>query len=621
MNGKYTRDKNQGISIWFIKVSNNWSIAKKISYGYTVAISIALIGTISGLIIANYYERNAQKQVELAEQQQTLLKDLENLVTRMRLHPQRLVTVLENSIWLEFEKNKFLGEAAQVNKQLAELEVFINKYPHYLALNYTNYHNFLQKYQINTNVYTQIVEHFWQQIEPDSLQAQESKYFQNKLLLLLNEEESVNLNVKFDKMSDELIIIIGYAENQKKQAITGFGYAKKLRMKVIYGSLILSVIIAATLAVYTSRLIAHPLQVVTDVAQQITQESNFNLRANVSSKDEVGILANSLNQLVEWVGNYTQELELARQTLEQRVEERTKELQQAHHTLEQRVEERTQELQQALQDLKATQGQLIQTEKMSSLGQMVAGIAHEINNPVSFIYGNIECASGYIQDLVDLVNLYQQEYPEPTRIITKTIEDIDFNFITDDLSKLLSSMKIGSERIREIVLSLRNFSRLDEADMKEVDIHEGIENTLLILNHRLKLGIEVIKNYGKLPLLECYPAQLNQVFMNLLNNATDALLDYSAKTNKQITINTSIVNNIWLKIGMADNGPGIPAEIISKLFDPFFTTKPVGKGTGLGLSISYQIIEKHNGKIEINSEVGQGTEFIINLPIKNKYIE
>ncbi|WP_235526401.1 sensor histidine kinase [Nostoc piscinale] len=389
-------------------------------------------------------------------------------------------------------------------------------------------------------------------------------------------------------------------------------------MNVILGSVLISVAIAILLAIFTSHLIAHPLQVVTNVAKTITQESNFRIKADITSKDEVGTLANSLNQLVEWVGDYTQELELARQTLEKRVEERTHELELARHNLEKRVEERTQELQKTLQDLQATQGQLIQTEKMSSLGQMVAGIAHEINNPVSFIYGNIQHAKEYVEDLLALVELYQQQYPEPSHVIIDKIEDIDLIFISQDLSNLLSSMQTGAQRIREIVLSLRNFSRLDEAEMKEVDVHEGLENTLLILNHKIIPKITVNKNYHNLPLIECYPAQINQVFMNIVSNAIDALSEQNNITNKQINIETFKIDDNYIKINIKDNGNGIPTAIKHKIFDPFFTTKPVGKGTGLGLSTCYQIVEKHQGKIEVYSEIGQGTEFTITLPIKYK---
>jgi two-component system, NtrC family, sensor kinase len=291
---------------------------------------------------------------------------------------------------------------------------------------------------------------------------------------------------------------------------------------------------------------------------------------------------------------------------------------------------------QIVEELQQTQTQLIQTEKMSGLGQMVAGVAHEINNPVSFVYGNITYVSRYMQDLFELLKLYQNHYPCPHDEIQRCAEAIDLNFLSEDLPKILASMKVGAERIRQIVLSLRNFSRLDEAEKKPVDIHQGIDNTLLILQHRLKVsndgsGIEVIKSYGSVPPVECYAGQLNQVFMNILSNAIDALeqANTHAINAKQaikpghIYIHTEVKKRHvsgrvcpFVLIHIADNGPGIPAEVRERIFDPFFTTKPVGKGTGLGLSISYQIVvERHGGSLKFSSEPGQGTEFWIEIPI------
>lgn len=288
-----------------------------------------------------------------------------------------------------------------------------------------------------------------------------------------------------------------------------------------------------------------------------------------------------------------------------------------------------QQLEQTLKNLQQTQAQLIQTEKMSSLGQMIGGVAHEINNPVNFIHANIAYVSKYSQELLAIIDLYEQEHPNPHPKIAELIEDFDLDFIKEDLPKILSSMKVGTDRIREIVLSLRNFSRLDESDVKAVNIHEGIDSTLLILQSDLKAKanfkeIEVIKIYGKLPPVECYAGQLNQVFMNILSNAIYALhnpkkTDSNKEKNnstRQITISTSLQESDWVKISIKDNGWGIDEAVKSKIFDPFFTTKPVGQGTGLGLSISYQIVvDKHGGKLQCISAVGEGTEFAIEIPI------
>ncbi len=298
-----------------------------------------------------------------------------------------------------------------------------------------------------------------------------------------------------------------------------------------------------------------------------------------------------------------------------------------------------QQLQQTLTELKKTQAQLIQKEKMASLGQLAAGIAHEINNPVNFIYGNIALAADYARDLLRLVKLYRHYYPHPVAEITDELDEIEPDFIAEDYPKLLNSMKEGASRIGKIVLSLRNFSRLGEEKYKSVDIHEGIDNTLVILQHRLKEAnktgeIEVIKHYTQLPAITCYPSLLNQVFMNLLTNAIDALENQPSP--RKITIRTSVssesepaLHNQDVKLAtqnyqsvvilIADNGCGMSEEVRHQIFDPFFTTKPVGRGIGLGLAISHDIVvEKHQGQISCISALDRGTELILEIPISVK---
>lgn len=330
--------------------------------------------------------------------------------------------------------------------------------------------------------------------------------------------------------------------------------------------------------------------------------------------------------------------------LERRVEKRTLELRQAIEQLEHEISDRkraeealrqsemrlrqqTEQLEQTLQQLQRTQAQLIQSEKMSNLGQLVAGVAHEINNPVNFIHGNLVPASEYVHDLLDLLQEYQQHYPNPVPELQRKIAAIDLDFLLSDLPKLLTSMETGTERICKIVQSLRTFSRLDEAELKIVDLHLSLDSTLMILQNRLKArskrpAIEIVKRYGSLPPVECYAGQLNQVFMNILSNAIDALEDCYCETltavltKPVITIETYAIDQT-VTIQISDNGIGMSEAVQQRLFDPFFTTKPVGQGTGMGLSVSYQIVvEKHGGQLECMSALGAGTTLTLSIPVE-----
>jgi len=432
--------------------------------------------------------------------------------------------------------------------------------------------------------------------------------------------------------------------------VPSLSHINSLQNTYIIGLTLISMI--SLLAIILSSLLSHrlikPIEQLAVVTTNLPDKLLYHQKINWpdSRVVEIKSLIDNFFFMADLLKQKFREIKTAKERLEERVIERTQELSKTNEELSweiaqrQRIAEALQKseaqsreqatkLYNTLQKLQQAQTQLVHTEKMSSLGQLVAGIAHEINNPVSFVSGNLPYAQEYTQDLLRLVALYQQQYPETTPAIKDEIETIELEFLQSDLPKVLNSMKVGTERILAIVQDLRNFSRLDQADKKEVDIHEGIDIALRILQHQLQarngyLEISVIKDYGQLPRVECYPGQLNQVFLNLLANAIDALRELTEQRESKtsdwepiIRVKTQVISHDWVAIHIADNGVGISPSVNSKLFDPFFTTKPVGKGTGLGLSISYQIVvERHGGQLCCLSELGQGAEFIIKIPIK-----
>lgn len=582
-------------------------IAQKIALGYGMAIGIGVVGASFGLAIGSIYESQAARNRDIAARKSQLIFRLENDTLLLALHPQYLLGAAEEPSKFHQETRQFRADIASLRSATVAFSDFLRKYNHWqkadegLAV--------ISPLRIFLDDYELWIESLWLALRSVPHSSPTGKFAtqlrQDRIAIFaaeLSEPQAQELQAELEQLSEQLAQLGEAAKVLETQALEQLQYARNLRLWIVVTSLVCSTALAIAFALYISQAIAKPIRTLTAQTHRITEEENFALRVSVETEDETSRLAASIGQLVQWAGQYTQALEVAQATLEQRVEERT-------------------------QELRIAQAQIIQHEKMSSLGQMVAGVAHEINNPVGFIYSNLPYATRYVDDLLEMIALYRGEY-EPTEAIAAKAEEVEVDFLEEDIKKVLDAMKIGADRIKEIVLSLRTFSRLDEAEQKFANLQDGINSTLTILSHRFKAipgrpAIEVVRDYGDPPLVYCYAGPLNQVFMNLIANAVDALEGNLGTTptvsgqaeRPQVTITTRAQGDRCI-ITIGDNGPGIPPEVLAKIFDPFFTTKPIGKGTGMGLAISYQIVvDRHGGQLTCDTKLGQGTTFTINLPL------
>jgi len=570
-------------------------VGQKINLGYVITLGIAVIGTAIGVILGEFYQRNAWEAEEHSQEEIEYIYNLQISLLVLRNDQQQLTAILSDSQQFNQKYQAIIEDGNNAQKNWQELQDFFQEV---LNEHQINYHPKIAQYGISyqetINLYLADLQKIIAEIKTlDLANPDDLKLAEIQLLRFSNSE----ISLKLDQMSKELSQLKELANQEYLTSEKDAQDGVLMNRKIIMVSMIVSLIMAVILGNYINKLIINSLKQVTEVAKEVTEEADFKLQVPVVGNDEIAKLASYFNLLIQKVNTLLEEQKLL-------TEEQVIKTQQVRQLLEEQK--------------KATEEQLIQSEKMSSLGRMLAGVAHEINNPINFIYGNLIHANDYIKDLLELVETYQEEIPNPPETVSEMMEEIDVEFLAEDLPKLIDSIKIGAERTRQIALSLRNFSRLEETNPHLLDIHDCIDSTLVILHNRIKKDINIEKEYGKIPEIQGFAGSLYQVFMNLISNSIDALLEKES-INPTITIITELEpeKKELVIIKIKDNGLGISPENQTKIFDTFFTTKPRGIGTGLGLAITKEIIvDKHHGKINCSSQEGIGTEFMIILPVE-----